>query len=118
MHLIQCAMKHKVVRKLWGWEFWILNEPEYCAKILKIMPGFQCSLHYHNIKKETFAVIHGIVKLEVPNATIQLGSGDHYTLDPGRAHRFSSGPDGATILEVSTHHDDADVVRLEESRAI
>lgn len=107
------------VDKTWGYEEIYCNEPEYCAKRLVISPGKKCSLHYHNIKKETFFVKHGHVFLEqrdVRDLPINetLFPGDQRTIQPKTPHRFSS-KFGATILEISTHHSDDDVVRTEPS---
>jgi len=110
------------VEKVWGYEFWITNELEYCAKILQLTAGFQCSLHYHPKKKETFHVLNGQVKLEqrdirgIPFEEI-LMPGDTRTIYPKTPHRFSS-VDGAKILEISTHHEDSDVVRFTDSGPI
>lgn len=113
------------VAKAWGYEEVLVNEPEYCAKILNISPGKKCSLHYHKTKKETFFIQSGLVRLEQakvirPTEFFQitrdelLKFDESRTIEPMTPHRFSS-TYGATILEISTHHDDADVVRLEPS---
>ena len=112
----------KRVKKVWGVEYWLVNEPEYCAKILEINPGYRCSLHYHPNKKETFTVMTGRVLLEqkdirgIPFEELLLPN-DSRTIWPKTPHRFSS-EHGAEILEVSTHHDDSDVVRITESGRI
>ena len=112
----------QVVGKRWGSEHWITNEAEYCAKILEIYPGMRCSLHFHPRKKETFYVQKGQVKLEqwdvrgIPFEEI-LFPGDTRTIYPKTQHRFSS-IEGATVLEISTHHDDSDVVRITDSGPI
>jgi len=108
-----------LIKKAWGTEMVICNEPEYCAKFLMIDAGKRCSLHYHKVKKETFHVHRGLVRLEqrdVRGAAIDelLKMGESRTIMPGTPHRFSSYL-GATILEVSTHHSDEDVVRIEPS---
>jgi len=107
------------IEKAWGHEFVICNEPEYCSKFLHIDAGKKCSLHYHHVKKETFYVRSGLVRLEqrdVRGVAIDelLKPGESRTIMPKTPHRFSS-KFGAVILETSTHHDDADVVRLEPS---
>ncbi|VVB52263.1 Uncharacterised protein [uncultured archaeon] len=113
------------VKKEWGCENWLVNEPEYCAKELFVKAGKQCSLHYHPIKKETFRVYTGDVWLQyfpitvedplgVIGVIVQTVHGEQYHILPGVRHRFGATSD-AVILEVSTHHDDADVVRLEPS---
>jgi mannose-6-phosphate isomerase-like protein (cupin superfamily) len=103
------------VDKAWGYEVVICNEKEYCAKFLHIDAGKKCSLHSHPVKKETFFVQSGLVMLEregFPEELLKFG--ESRTILPGTNHRFSSHR-GATILEISTHHDDADVVRIEPS---
>ena len=113
------------VPKLWGEEIWLTNIPAYCAKFLVLKDGYKCSLHRHLVKTETFFVLEGAVNLEVqtgPNETFQtilLEAGENHHLLTGTCHRFSTAkPGGALILEVSTRHDDLDVERLEDSRAI
>ncbi len=102
------------VEKAWGKEIWLCNEKEYCAKWLLISPGKQCSLHLHPIKKETFVVIKGEVRLEHDGKLERLHEGDIRTILPKTLHRFGSYY-GAKILEISTHHSDNDVLRTEPS---
>src|SRR5271170_1471818 len=85
-------LAEKKVQKLWGWEHWLTNTSDYCAKILTLVPGYQCSLHYHRVKRETFLVLDGMVQLEVqsPEDSVILGPGMKYTLEPVRAHRFQA----------------------------
>lgn len=113
------------VVKLWGMEEILVNNEQYCSKLLWITPGFQCSLHYHDIKHETFVAMDGLTRVEyfVGNKrfdTILAGwRRDVLVLPPKTPHRFwSFGGEGSLLLEVSTPHRDADVTRLEESRAI
>jgi D-lyxose ketol-isomerase len=113
-----------LVDKEWGFEQVVCNELEYCAKFLHVKPGKKCSLHYHSIKKETFHLMSGSVEVETRQknvegkmATFLVELPAHLkqiTIMPGTPHRFSS-QEGAILLEISTHHDDADVVRLEPS---
>lgn len=109
----------ETVAKAWGYEVWLVNEPEYCAKRLRLFSGRKCSLHYHKVKKETFIVESGLVKLEHKDPRgfpldELLKAGESRTILPNTPHRFSS-IRGAWILEVSTHHSDEDVVRIEPS---
>ncbi len=104
-----------VIPKAWGQEIWLVNEPEYCCKILDINKGAAGSLHYHPIKKETFIVIKGKIQLEYggDKELMWLGSGS-MTILPNTPHRFKALKD-SSILEISTHHDDNDIVRIEKS---
>lgn len=108
-----------LVQKLWGREEWLVNELEYCAKYLMLRPGFQSSLHYHKVKKETFIYRMGDIEMEVggkKEVWHYTPEGHQVTILPGTPHRFKCFSTAAWLLEVSTHHDDNDVVRLEESR--
>ena len=104
------------IDKKWGYEKWLVNEPEYCGKLLAIKKDSSGSLHYHKVKKETFIAISGVVKLEVEGDEIIFNAAhDPITILPNQKHRFT-GIVNSTILEVSTHHDDEDTYRIEESK--
>jgi len=106
----------KEVTKIWGKEVWIVND-EYCGKFLYVKRGAWCSCHKHPIKKETFKVVEGTIELHLENEKFHLDSDSlPVTIEPDTFHRFCGVTD-AIILEISTHHDDEDVVRLEESYA-
>lgn len=108
----------KRVDKAWGSEEWVVNEPEYCMKRMRLDIGAFCSIHRHPVKKETFIVETGMVRLEVVLlgrvTTFSLKPGSVFTIPAGRWHRFY-GIDNSMFLEVSTHHDDTDVERLTHS---
>jgi mannose-6-phosphate isomerase-like protein (cupin superfamily) len=107
-------VEETVIKKAWGTEKILASEPEYTGKILHIHPGKKSSLHYHTIKKETFNVRSGLVRLEHGENDELLTPGEQRTILPQTPHRFSS-KFGATIIEISTHHEDADCTRLELS---
>jgi len=115
----------EVTQKAWGYEELIVNNAQYCGKFLVIAPRQRCSLHLHPIKRETFIPIFGEVMIErqlesgAPSVIQKIHSGDKIaiTIKPGTPHRFwSANPNQpAVLIEISTPHDDNDVVRLEES---
>lgn len=107
----------KVVNKEWGRELVFCNNEQFAAKLLIVKPGYQSSLHYHVTKSELFILFDGDCKLELPAGIRNLKTGDRQLIESGMEHRFSS-KYGAVILEVSSHHDDVDVVRIEPSRRI
>lgn len=116
------AHDRKLVEKVWGSEDWIVNNNDYCGKILNLAPDGVSSLHKHRVKKETFLVIAGTVLLEimiVENTpefhVLRSWALDAITIKPGVPHRFRALDGPATVIEFSTHHEDADVVRLEPS---
>ncbi len=103
-----------IVPKVWGSEIWYVNEPEYCCKVLDINKFASGSLHYHSIKKETFIITRGKIQLEHGDKKEILRTGATITLEPQTPHRFTALKD-SSILEISTHHDDNDVTRIEKS---
>ena len=105
----------KMVPKVWGYEQWIENNEKYCCKILTLHQGYQCSLHYHKNKDETFIVTAGHVRLELGDQIMHLRPGSFVRVPPNTPHRFA-GIEDSLIMEVSTHHEDSDSYRIEESR--
>ena len=84
--------------------------------MLEVNKGASGSLHYHPTKKETFIVATGRIDLEYGGQKLKMKAGPKaITILPGTPHRFKALKDSA-IIEVSTHHDDNDVVRLEEAK--
>lgn len=114
----------KTVKKLWGVEYWILNTELYCLKYLKVIPGYQCSIHAHKKKDETFVGLSGSLLLTIhdkeslkPTMGMSIEPGMKYRIQPKQFHSFQAN-NVSWIAEVSTHHDDADVIRLQESRKL
>ena len=84
--------------------------------MLEINKGASGSLHYQPEKKETLIVATGRIELEYGNQRLKMTAGPKaITILPGIPHRFTA-IKPSTIMEISTHHDDQDVVRIEESR--
>ncbi len=83
------------VEKGWGWERWIVNNEEYCGKLLYFNAGKQCSWHYHVLKDEVFYLQSGkmIIKyseeddLSTANELI-LNPGDNFHVYRGLRHRM------------------------------
>lgn len=104
------------VPKEWGAEYHLENI-DYCLKILELKQDFQCSLHYHKKKMETFLILSGYVQLEAAEGNYILTPGEKFRIYPGVEHRFTGLTD-AIILEVSTHDDPEDSYRLELSKRV
>lgn len=113
----------KLVEKKWGLERWFINdEPDdYCTKELTLEPGWQCSLHCHKLKAETFYVISGHCTLEYGDKVRIMWPGDSQKIERGVYHRFSLSPEvkqPCVILESSNFHTDTDSYRLVESQRV
>lgn len=104
------------VPKKWGKEVWVVNCEQYCGKLLHVNKDAVSSLHYHPKKQETFYCLEGQVALTIDGKDYMLNPFSRpKTIYPGVTHQFR-GICQAIILEVSTHHDDEDVIRLSESK--
>jgi mannose-6-phosphate isomerase-like protein (cupin superfamily) len=106
------------VPKGWGYEKWIVNNKDYCGKILVIVKGMKCSWHYHKIKRETFYVQSGSIKLfysfddSLEDANfILLNKGDKFEVPIGLRHQMIAIED-TELFEFSTQHFDEDSCRL------
>lgn len=101
-------------QKIWGHEEWIVNTPLYCGKFLYLKKGKRCSIHYHKKKDETFYVLSGKVLMEVNGEERIMEKKDIQHIIPMTKHRFSGLKD-SVIIEFSTHHEERDSYRIEES---
>lgn len=109
--------KLKVVPKVWGEELWLVNSDKYCGKLLTVNKGAESSYHYHREKEETFYCLYGKVSLTIEGKDYTLTPHScPMTIEPNEKHSFV-GLVESVILEVSTHHDNSDVVRLTESKS-
>lgn len=109
----------KFVPKGWGFEKWIVNNEEYCGKLLYFVKGRKCSWHYHIKKDEVFYVQSGKIKVyfsekdEIENANeVILGPGENFHVYRGLRHRMEALED-TELFEFSTQHFDSDSFRIE-----
>lgn len=98
----------------WGYEVWCHNE-DVCLKIMVVDKPAKSSLMYHPDKVETFVMLEGRLVFEREEFKKILKPGDVRTVYPGEVHRFGWAGEKAVFLEVSSHHEDDDVVKLEPS---
>ena len=112
------SSKIKFVPKGWGFEKWIVNNEEYCGKLLYFAIGKKCSWHYHILKDETFYIHSGKISLlysnddniELANETI-LKKGDTFHVYRGLRHQMYALED-TELFEFSTQHFDSDSIRV------
>jgi len=117
------------VNKVWGHEIIFANDPEkgYCGKMLYIENNFCTSMHMHPIKDEVFYITTGGMYVETAGTDpegpgdiekVLLLPKDRFHIPTGTWHRISATSQGgrySSLVEVSTYHDDADVLRAEAS---
>lgn len=108
----------KLVPKGWGFEKWIVNNEEYCGKLLYFVKDKKCSFHYHILKDETFYIHSGKILLkyndidDLDNAQeIILSQGDRFHVKRGLRHQMIALED-TEMFEFSTKHYDIDSIRV------
>ena len=111
-------MEIKFVSKGWGFEKWIVNNEEYCGKLLYLVKDKSCSWHYHKLKDEVFYVQSGRVLVRYSERDdrnsaqeITLGPGDNFHVYRGLRHQMTALED-TELFEFSTQHFDSDSHRL------
>ncbi len=117
---IMNSLPIKFVPKGWGFEKWIVNNKEYCGKLLYFVKGKKCSWHYHKLKDEVFYVQSGkiLVKYSVSDDITQadeiiLKKGDNFHVFRGLKHQMMALED-TELFEFSTQHFDSDSYRIEK----
>lgn len=108
----------KLVPKGWGFEKWIVNNTEYCGKLLYFVKGKKCSWHYHDLKDETFYIQSGKILLRyseeddlTSSDELILEKGDRFHVTRGMRHQMIALED-TELFEFSTQHLDSDSIRI------
>ena len=118
--MINKRNKQKVI-KGWGHEIiWASNEL-YCGKILFFKKiGSKMSMHFHNVKDETWLVTHGSFKLKyietkkAKNCEKILNIGDTWRNPPLMPHQLIALENNSQIIEVSSPDNEEDNFRIDK----
>lgn len=108
----------KIIQKGWGYEIWMVNNNQYCGKILHFTNNAKFSMHYHLIKDETWYIKDGTFVfrwIDTTNAEIKeqiLNQGDSIHIPKGLPHQLEAGIEGGEIIEISTEHFEDDSYRV------
>ena len=65
-------------------------------------PGRMAPLHVHHREEETFLITRGQLTFQIGDQTIQANPGDLVVGPRDIPHRFTAGPEGATLLFLLT----------------
>tara|TARA_Y100001963_G_scaffold148814_1_gene227327 strand:+ start:2084 stop:2452 length:369 start_codon:yes stop_codon:yes gene_type:complete len=114
----ELPMNH--VDKGWGWERWVVNNEEYCGKLLFFKANKRCSWHYHVLKDEVFYLQSGLMVVkyseedDLENAEqVILNPGDNFHVYRGLRHQMIAIQD-SELFEFSTQHFDSDSYRIKK----
>ena len=117
---MKTSLPIKHVPKGWGYEKWIVNNEEYCGKLLFFEKEKKCSWHYHVLKDEVFYLQSGklLVKysemddLNLAEELVLL-PGQNFHVYRGLRHQMIALED-SELFEFSTQHFDSDSYRIEK----
>ena len=108
------------VPKGWGFEKWIVNNEEYCGKLLFFLRDKRCSWHYHVLKDEVFYVQSGKILVKFSEGDdleaaqeVVLNPGDNFHVYRGLRHQMIAIED-TELFEFSTQHFDEDSYRIQK----
>ena len=92
---MKTSLEMNFVPKGWGFEKWIVNNEEYCGKLLYFAKGKMCSWHYHKLKDEVFYVQSGRLLVKFSDGDdlesaqeIVLSRGDNFHVYTGLRHQM------------------------------
>ena len=102
------------IEKPWGYEEYVETNDRYVVKRLFMRKGNQCSLQYHEKKRETVVVLEGRLTVLLDGKARRMTPFEAVTIPPGLRHRMIAEEGDCLYMEASTPEVD-DVVRLEDS---
>jgi mannose-6-phosphate isomerase-like protein (cupin superfamily) len=104
--------------KGWGCEYWIVNNSDYCSKILYFEKDKRMSWHFHKVKTETFYVLSGRLILLVGQSDdikeaqeVELKENDTFTIHRETRHQLIA-LEYSKVIETSTQHFEEDSYRI------
>jgi mannose-6-phosphate isomerase-like protein (cupin superfamily) len=110
-------LNNEIVIKQWGYENIITNNDKYCLKILHFEKGYKFSMHFHDIKDETWYLQKGkmiFYYIETNTAILKekyIKEGDIIHIPRLLPHQLLA-IEESDIIEVSTKHYDSDSYRI------
>ena len=104
-----------VVRKPWGYEYLIYNNPFVAVWILHIKSNAQTSMHCHSSKTTSLVVLHGKAQCLTLEDSYYRGAGQAIRLGVGVFHRTKAlGDNGIFVMEVESPVNKRDLIRVQD----
>lgn len=107
---------HKGIHNIYhtGATFMNVVNRDYCKSYVIILPGQKYPNHYHRIKRESFYVLHGSLRVQIEDDNHILNEGEMLHVERGQEHSFWS-DQGVIFEEISTMYVANDSVYTDES---
>lgn len=101
--------------KIWGERWLIRQDSTHAVSYLKVREGYRCSWHSHTSKYNLFAVLKGVIGITIEELgeirTVNISSGECFTIKPGQYHEFFGIEDSEVIEEMYVEYSEADISR-------
>ena len=102
--------------KGWGKEVLLANRDGYCGKLLCFNKGAKFSMHFHDLKSESFYVLSGRIEFRYIGKgcvifSETLNRGDVVDIPRLCLHQVEA-LEESVLVEVSTRHEDSDSYRV------
>ena len=117
----------EIIPKVWGEEDIIHSDHNYCIKMMEVIPSYRVSMHWHEIKNETFILLEGQLVIEtidkygIKARTLLDEPYSTFTIHNNVPHTFYSPREqkkATFFLEVSSYDDPKDSYRIYPSGKI
>lgn len=101
------------VEKPWGnYKQYALNR-NCSVKLITIEPDQETSLHWHNLRSDTWVVLDEGVRVQIGDEVHDAEVGEEFFIPSGQVHRLMSKGKRARILEVAFgYSNEEDIYRL------
>ena len=112
----------EIIPKGWGSELVLVNNEEYCGKILRFNKGAMFSSHFHASKREHFYLLKGSIKLITINTSnaqeeeIIMKEGQVVEIQRLLPHQIIA-LEPSEIVEISNFHSDLDSFRVKKGNS-
>ena len=87
----------------WGaWEVLdtgVENDEEYCVKKITVNPGGVLSLQSHELRREVWTVLEGVIEVTRDKDIISLAAGKTIDIPCGTVHRMANRSDKPAVIK-------------------
>lgn len=105
-----------IVDKPWGRVVtYALNQPS-SVRVITVEPGQETSVHYHQMRDETWVVLDPGVRIQIGDRTVEAGPGEEFMVPAETAHRIANpGERSGRVLEIAYGYTtEDDTLRLQD----
>jgi acetolactate synthase-1/2/3 large subunit len=104
-----------VVRKPWGYEYLMFQNDAVAIWILRLLPGASTSLHCHQKKITSLAVLSGEACCRSIDDSVTRKAGEGLVIGAGVFHQTTAiSPEGVFLMEIEAPVNKRDLVRLSD----